>query len=48
MVTRHTERIRDEELEESLRDAEKEVEDRPLAARPVWEVSRLQLEVYIR
>jgi len=48
LVTRQTERIRDEELEDSLKDAEKEVEEKPLAARPVWEVSRLQLEVYIR
>ena len=41
-------RVEDVELRESLKHAEKEVDEKPQQARPVWEVSRLQLEIYIR
>jgi len=36
-----------EELEKDLEEAEKNAKDQPEKAKPVWEVSRIQLEMYI-
>ena len=48
VATQQEKRLRDIDLQHDLKVAEKAAEEKPTEVRPVWEVSRLQLEVYIR
>lgn len=48
LVTQQNRRLQDLALQKDLEEAERKVEEHPKEARPVWEVSRLQLELYIR
>jgi len=48
LVAQQNRRLQDITLQKDLEEAERKVEEHPKDARPVWEVSRLQLELYIR